>query len=615
MWIPGDTIASHCYEDFCGPFEPRLRQTWWYRKRQKKIKNVDQYGKHASRLVERDPFTQCLALFSCRKVSCCPRSRSTLCTYEPGLKAIQSRYLTLRRGEWYIHCRRSVAIGNDRCTLWSTFAHLVSSRASSAGETKLWVPLQRKDNGQSGCRALGPESPPRWLPRSTSFSQVQPLTAASCVALPSVPRLCLYPKNYLPAGRIAIHMYVIWRSKPRDTAGFGRTMVWLELPGRVQRDVLQVSVTKLSRSIYGKKIDLRCEFEIYHSGKYKVCGRRAHNRLIPFSHGYGHWLVPHLQQARRMLPFLSFSTELLSFSKDGGNIYCSFQCQFGAGPSNYHLRPCSSLVQDTDECPEDTEEGECFEEELAYDEDGQINNIEAVSKTNWAGRGSAGIRAWAAEIPFGAHPEAQESVSISFDDSSDTSASSSTSSTSSIYRAPNLVRPIRPLPPSLTMTKPELSTTTPPRPILNFQQHPAALTHSPGSTTRTVTTEDSLPTPASTHALPFSPFPGRPFPSISDARASDLAACTRLISSQLPSRSPPSPEVHDCHVGLSREMPITPRILSSPRSSLGKHDLSPPFWVTTSMALQVTKPRTIARKEPNFIGLSQVHPFHRHIVA
>jgi len=55
-----------------------------------------------------------------------------------------------------------------------------------------------------------------------------------------------------------------------------------------QRDVLQVSVTKLSRFIYGKKIDLRCEFEIYHSGKYKVCGRRAHNRLIPFSHGYGH---------------------------------------------------------------------------------------------------------------------------------------------------------------------------------------------------------------------------------------------------------------------------------------------------------------------------------------
>lgn len=92
------------------------------RKRQK-IKNVDQYGKRASRLVEKDPFseseysTQCLALFSCTKVGCCPRIWSALCTYEPGLKTNQSKYLTLRRGKRYIHCRRSVAIGNDRCTL------------------------------------------------------------------------------------------------------------------------------------------------------------------------------------------------------------------------------------------------------------------------------------------------------------------------------------------------------------------------------------------------------------------------------------------------------------------------------------------------------------------
>lgn len=69
------------------------------RKRQK-IKNVDQYGKRASRLVEKDPFseseysTQCLALFSCTKVGCCPRIWSALCTYEPGLKTNQSKYLT-----------------------------------------------------------------------------------------------------------------------------------------------------------------------------------------------------------------------------------------------------------------------------------------------------------------------------------------------------------------------------------------------------------------------------------------------------------------------------------------------------------------------------------------
>ena len=315
-----------------------------------------------------------------------------------------------------------------------------------------------------------------------------------------------------------------------------------------------------------------------------------------------------------MLFSLLFTADFSLFSKDGGNIYCSFQCQFGAGPSNYHPRPCLALGHGTCEYPEDTMEEELYEENLAHDKDGRMYSIEAVSKTNWAGRGSAGIRAWAAEIPFGAHPEEHGLVSLPLDDSS-SATSSSISSISSIYRAPNLVRPIRPLPPSLTMTKPELSTTTSPRPILNLQKHLNTLTHSPRSTARTVTSEDSLPTPASTHALPFSPFPGRPFPSISNARASDLAACTRLSSSQLPSRSPASPKVHDCHVVLSRGVPVTPRILSSPRSSLDEHDLSPPFWITTSMALPVTKPRTIVRKESNFPELFRGRPLYRRVAA
>ncbi|KAF5362541.1 hypothetical protein D9756_002554 [Leucocoprinus leucothites] len=300
-----------------------------------------------------------------------------------------------------------------------------------------------------------------------------------------------------------------------------------------------------------------------------------------------------------------------------GSNYCSLQCRNGAGPSNYHRRLYPSYIQDEIAACEDylPEEGEGCEEEFLeddydYDEDDQMCNIEAVSKTNWAGRGYAGIRAWAAEIPLGAHPEAQDLVSPPPDDiSSDTSASSTTSST---YRAPNLVRPSRPLPPSLTMTKPEFSATTPPRPILNLQKHLAALTHSPGSTARTsVASEDSLPTPASTHAMPFSTLPGRPFPFISDARACDLAACTQLNSPSFPSRSSPSPKNKNNHLVQSRGVPIAPRILSSPPSSLDNFDLSPPLWVTNSMAPQATKPRSIVRKDSNALEASRGRPFYR----
>jgi len=194
---------------------------------------------------------------------------------------------------WLIYsCRRSLAIGNDKCTLWSTFAHLLSPRASNAGETKLWVPLQRKDNGQSGSDN-GTRISTTMAPTLDFFL---PGPTPHCRLLPCAAVCFCTRRDHLPAGRIAIHMYVIWRSKPRDTAGFGRTMVWLELPSiwtGPQRDVLLVFVTRLPHSLYmGSRSILD---EIHHSGKYKVCGRRAHNILTPFSHGHGHWLVPHLQ--------------------------------------------------------------------------------------------------------------------------------------------------------------------------------------------------------------------------------------------------------------------------------------------------------------------------------
>lgn len=284
---------------------------------------------------------------------------------------------------------------------------------------------------------------------------------------------------------------------------------------------------------------------------------------------------------------------LLTSTQEGSSIYCSLQCQKGEGPSNYHRRPQSSYTEDPS-CDGYLEDGELGEE--VYLEDGfdlDEYNIEAVSKTNWAGRGSAGIRAWAAEIPLGAHPESQDLISPPSDDSFSVASTSSTAS--STYRAPNLVRPSRPLPPSLTMTKPGPPTTTPPRPILNLQRHLAALTHSPGSTARTsAASEDSLPTPASASTNPmFSTLPGRPFPFISDARACDLAACTQLNSPPLLSRASPSSKDEDAHIMHSRGVPIAPRILSSPRSSLDDYDLSPPQWVTSSMVPH----KVITRKE------------------
>ncbi|KAF9449940.1 hypothetical protein P691DRAFT_758604 [Macrolepiota fuliginosa MF-IS2] len=289
-----------------------------------------------------------------------------------------------------------------------------------------------------------------------------------------------------------------------------------------------------------------------------------------------------------------------------GSLYCSSQCQNGAGPSNYQRGSLSALSEKQyASCDDYLEMGEgCeeyFEDDLDY-EGQQLYNIEAVSKTNWAGRGSAGIRAWAAEIPLGARPDVQELPSPTPSD--DSSSISSTSSTSSTYRAPNLVRPSRPVPPSLTMTKPELSTTTPPRPILNLQKHLAAvsLTHSPGSTARTsVASEDSIPTPASAHAMPFSALPGRPFPSISDARACDLAACTQLNSPSTPPRTGTSQKNGDAQIVQSRCVPIASRIVSFPRSSLSDDlDSSPPWWVTNSMvARQATKlaARSSVRKD------------------
>ncbi|XP_006462102.1 hypothetical protein AGABI2DRAFT_118963 [Agaricus bisporus var. bisporus H97] len=259
---------------------------------------------------------------------------------------------------------------------------------------------------------------------------------------------------------------------------------------------------------------------------------------------------------------------------DGARLYCSHECQYGPGPSTHRRsfpRPTEPFYRAYLD-----DEGKGCERLLLEDDSNDSYSVEAVSRTDWAGRGFSGIRAWAAEIPLGAQPDDQEPVSASSDDSS---SISSTSSTSSIYRAPNLVRPSRPLPPSLTMSKSDFSITTPPRPILKLHNHLAALSPSgsQGSTARTsVASDDSLPTPVS---APFSALPGRPFPSISDARASDLAACTQLNTYGLP---PATSSPQEIKFPMRPRLPITPGVLSFPQSSVNDFETSPPFWATKS---------------------------------
>jgi hypothetical protein len=100
--------------------------------------------------------------------------------------------------------------------------------------------------------------------------------------------------------------------------------------------------------------------------------------------------------------------------------------------------------------------------------------------------------------------------------------------------------------------------------------------------------------------LPFSALPGRPFPSISDARACDLAACTQLNACGL---FPAAASPQDSKYVMRSHLPSASRIISFPQSSLNDFETSPPLWATKSMvaryATQAATPnrRSSVRKD------------------
>ncbi|KAF9457194.1 hypothetical protein BDZ94DRAFT_1314435 [Collybia nuda] len=160
----------------------------------------------------------------------------------------------------------------------------------------------------------------------------------------------------------------------------------------------------------------------------------------------------------------------------GTGPYCSTDCQDRAGPSTYPLVSPSRIIFQSEDEEED-------DDDVIYH---RVDDVEP--KSQWTGNGSAGILAWASEIP--STPSTGTSTPIT-----DSCAPSPFSS-----KAPSR---------SASSTFPSTALPSPSRPILTPQQHLTShsLLRSPESVSMGKTsllsgaTESSLATPASAHAI------------------------------------------------------------------------------------------------------------------
>ncbi|KAF8074768.1 hypothetical protein FPV67DRAFT_1445796 [Lyophyllum atratum] len=182
---------------------------------------------------------------------------------------------------------------------------------------------------------------------------------------------------------------------------------------------------------------------------------------------------------------------------DGPTPYCSVDCQDKSGPSRYNYESPSEIYSDDDE----------FDEEIIYH---QVDDVQPHAQ--WTGNGSAGILAWAAEIP-------PSSPCASSTASSSRSCSKTPSPSASTSRLPKLLRPNqRPAPPALSISTPRPVVPPPTRPILTqqYSAFPSRLSLDAESMGKTSllsgATDSSLATPASTLAMPIAST--RPKPSI-----------------------------------------------------------------------------------------------------
>ncbi|TFK39342.1 hypothetical protein BDQ12DRAFT_722224 [Crucibulum laeve] len=272
---------------------------------------------------------------------------------------------------------------------------------------------------------------------------------------------------------------------------------------------------------------------------------------------------------------------------EGNGPYCSRDCQTRAGPSSF---PQSSYHVDSDSASFDNDD--LYDDEIIY------HQVDDAPRCQWNGNGYTGILAWASEIPTGV-PAGADASSLS-DEIAPLSSPSTSSLGSITYRAPQLLRPNRPIPPTLCMSTPRPAPSSPSRPIVTPQQHMAALsiahsgdTSSMGKTSLlSGATESSIATPASANPVPIS----------ASRRPSMLHSITSQVrswvapSSQIPSPSNVKQRILPSSASKRPTDSQTFNVLarkvasSSPSSFDASDDEHPPVWYMSS-AIFVNAPK------------------------
>ncbi|KIM44904.1 hypothetical protein M413DRAFT_9138 [Hebeloma cylindrosporum] len=291
---------------------------------------------------------------------------------------------------------------------------------------------------------------------------------------------------------------------------------------------------------------------------------------------------------------------------NGSSPYCSLAC---AGPWNE-----AHIYSDEDSSVAGDED----------DDDVILHTIDPAEPTTsrWLGSDSAGISAWAADIPSGAPPPGDIH-------SPDDEESSFFSFSRSTYRPspPNLLKtPRQIVPPSLSMTTPPAPPPTPSTPVVTPKRQQSTASIAPsadasmGQTSlNSAATESSLATPASSNPVPISCASRRP--SILDDMYIQVRSWVSPSPAPIPSTQQPQLPVTPMNLPKATPKPRSSQfrpvtIISSSHSSHGFADQSAVYWmagtVLDQFAIKPPHESFRGRTLPNDIPLRHDdHPSYR----
>ncbi|RXW23963.1 hypothetical protein EST38_g1887 [Candolleomyces aberdarensis] len=174
--------------------------------------------------------------------------------------------------------------------------------------------------------------------------------------------------------------------------------------------------------------------------------------------------------------------------------YCSLDCRCRAGPSR--------LIEEYESTYEESLDDFDLDEDVYHDVQ------DASDVLHYSGNDYDGIAAWAAAVVPGPPVQERSPPPSRRSNSSSRSSISSNYSPKSIsttYRPPDLVKPHRPLPPSLCMTTPKPKVSVPSQPIGTLPPQVVEYTASGVAYSTSTGQTSSIATPASAYAvLPFS---------------------------------------------------------------------------------------------------------------